>query len=54
MITAKGTDTNPFFLRVGLAGFFPLHPMTITEAERKRKAASTEVVKTESQDHVEQ
>lgn len=47
-------DTYPFSLRVGLAGFFPLHPMTITEAERRQKAASTEEVKTDSQDQVEQ
>lgn len=24
----------------GLAGFFPLHPMTITEAERRKAAAA--------------
>lgn len=36
--------------RVGLAGFFPLHPMTVTEAERRRKAASTEGNKTDIED----
>ncbi|XP_053301821.1 28S ribosomal protein S16, mitochondrial-like [Pleuronectes platessa] len=28
--------TNPVSKLLGLAGFFPLHPMTITEAERLR------------------
>ena len=27
---------SPFPFSAGLAGFFPLHPMTITEAERRR------------------
>lgn len=31
--------TKPVAKLLGLAGFFPLHPMTITEAERRRKAA---------------
>jgi len=48
------TFTDFFSLRVGLAGFFPLHPMTITEAERRQKATLTEEVKTDSQDQVEQ
>lgn len=26
--------------RSGLAGFFPLHPMTITQAERRKNAAT--------------
>lgn len=30
--------TKPAAKLFGLAGFFPLHPMTITEAERLRKA----------------
>uniref|UniRef100_A0A673NFX2 Uncharacterized protein n=1 Tax=Sinocyclocheilus rhinocerous TaxID=307959 RepID=A0A673NFX2_9TELE len=37
-----------------LAGFFLLHPMTITEAERRQKAALIEEVKTHSQEQVEQ
>lgn len=37
-------------IRVGLAGFFPLHPMTVTEAERRRKAASTQENKTDIED----
>lgn len=28
-----------FFFLSGLSGFFPLHPMTITEAERRRTLA---------------
>lgn len=34
----------PLSLSTGLAGFFPLHPMTITEAERQR--AQTELTET--------
>lgn len=35
--------TKPVAKLLGLAGFFPLHPMTITEAERRRaQAAQTE------------
>ncbi|XP_018408153.1 PREDICTED: 28S ribosomal protein S16, mitochondrial [Nanorana parkeri] len=30
--------TKPAAKLLGLAGFFPLHPMTITDAERLRKA----------------
>ncbi|XP_056409595.1 28S ribosomal protein S16, mitochondrial isoform X2 [Hyla sarda] len=30
--------TKPVAKILGLAGFFPLHPMTITDAERLRKA----------------
>ncbi|KAK7119076.1 hypothetical protein R3I94_021052 [Phoxinus phoxinus] len=45
--------TTPVAKLLGLAGFFPLHPMTITEADRRQKASSTEEVKTDSQDQVE-
>ncbi|XP_018580988.1 small ribosomal subunit protein bS16m [Scleropages formosus] len=31
--------TKPVAKLLGLSGFFPLHPMTVTEAERKRKRA---------------
>lgn len=34
--------TKPVAKLLGLAGFFPLHPMTITEAERRIKAAALE------------
>ncbi|XP_077429813.1 small ribosomal subunit protein bS16m [Vanacampus margaritifer] len=35
--------TKPVAKLLGLAGFFPLHPMTVTEAERRRaQAAQTE------------
>lgn len=30
---------SAFSRSAGLAGFFPLHPMTITEAERRRTQA---------------
>ncbi|KAF7693073.1 28S ribosomal protein S16, mitochondrial [Silurus meridionalis] len=39
--------TKPVAKLLGLAGFFPLHPMTITEAER-RKAEATTVSKQEA------
>uniref|UniRef100_A0A671MB89 Uncharacterized protein n=1 Tax=Sinocyclocheilus anshuiensis TaxID=1608454 RepID=A0A671MB89_9TELE len=39
---------------VKLQLFFLLHPMTITEAERRQKAALIEEVKTHSQEQVEQ
>ncbi|XP_035376328.1 28S ribosomal protein S16, mitochondrial-like [Electrophorus electricus] len=45
--------TKPVAKLLGLAGFFPLHPMTVTEAERRRKAALTES-KAESEDQEEQ
>lgn len=32
--------TKPVAKLLGLAGFFPLHPMTVTEAERRIKAAA--------------
>ncbi|KAI1890499.1 hypothetical protein AGOR_G00154330 [Albula goreensis] len=32
--------TKPVAKLLGLAGFFPLHPMTITEAERRRNTAA--------------
>ncbi|KAK2821664.1 hypothetical protein Q7C36_021007 [Tachysurus vachellii] len=32
--------TKPIAKLLGLAGFFPLHPMTITEAERRKAAAA--------------
>ncbi|XP_017306182.1 28S ribosomal protein S16, mitochondrial [Ictalurus punctatus] len=32
--------TKPVAKLLGLAGFFPLHPMTITEAERQKAAAA--------------
>ncbi|TRY76142.1 hypothetical protein DNTS_031475 [Danionella cerebrum] len=35
--------TTPVAKLLGLAGFLPLHPMTITNAERKRKAALRKV-----------
>ncbi|KAG9352929.1 hypothetical protein JZ751_017505 [Albula glossodonta] len=42
--------TKPVAKLLGLAGFFPLHPMTITEAERRRNtAAVTEGSGTEEQ-----
>lgn len=31
--------TKPVAKLLGLAGFFPLHPMTITEAERRKNVA---------------
>ncbi|KAL2090800.1 hypothetical protein ACEWY4_013063 [Coilia grayii] len=34
--------TKPVAKLLGLAGFFPLHPMTVTEAERRRKKAELE------------
>ncbi|XP_062400344.1 28S ribosomal protein S16, mitochondrial [Sardina pilchardus] len=34
--------TKPVAKLLGLAGFFPLHPMTVTEAERRRKNAELE------------
>uniref|UniRef100_A0AAV2M4F0 Small ribosomal subunit protein bS16m n=2 Tax=Knipowitschia caucasica TaxID=637954 RepID=A0AAV2M4F0_KNICA len=34
--------SKPVSKLLGLAGFFPLHPMTVTEAERRRAAALTE------------
>lgn len=39
---------SPPSLPAGLAGFFPLHPMTITEAERQR--AQTELTATGTED----
>ncbi|XP_051957065.1 28S ribosomal protein S16, mitochondrial-like [Xyrauchen texanus] len=45
--------TKPVAKLLGLAGFFPLHPMTLTEAERRRKAALTEESNTDSQDQEE-
>lgn len=42
--------SKPVAKLLGLAGFFPLHPMTVTEAERRRKAASTEENKTDIED----
>ncbi|TSU50006.1 28S ribosomal protein S16, mitochondrial [Bagarius yarrelli] len=32
--------TKPVAKLLGLAGFFPLHPMTVTEAERRKVAAA--------------
>ncbi|XP_061642074.1 28S ribosomal protein S16, mitochondrial isoform X2 [Phyllopteryx taeniolatus] len=32
--------TKPLAKLLGLAGFFPLHPMTVTEAERRRAQAA--------------
>ncbi|XP_037108331.1 28S ribosomal protein S16, mitochondrial [Syngnathus acus] len=32
--------TKPVAKLLGLAGFFPLHPMTVTEAERRRAEAT--------------
>lgn len=39
---------SPLCLFAGLAGFFPLHPMMITEAERRR--ALTELTATGAED----
>ncbi|XP_035009046.1 28S ribosomal protein S16, mitochondrial [Hippoglossus stenolepis] len=39
--------TNPVSKLLGLAGFFPLHPMTITEAERLRARTEQTVTGTE-------
>lgn len=43
----KWDDDVLFSLCVGLAGFFPLHPMTITEAERRIEAAQQREAQTE-------
>ncbi|KAK5934170.1 hypothetical protein CgunFtcFv8_014588 [Champsocephalus gunnari] len=40
--------TKPVAKLLGLAGFFPLHPMTITDAERQR--AQTELKATGTED----
>ncbi|KAI4826809.1 hypothetical protein KUCAC02_030240 [Chaenocephalus aceratus] len=40
--------TKPVAKLLGLAGFFPLHPMTITDAERQR--AQTELTATGTED----
>ncbi|KAL7843272.1 hypothetical protein AOLI_G00247840 [Acnodon oligacanthus] len=45
--------TKPVAKLLGLAGFFPLHPMTITEAERRRKAALKDEVKAQNVDQEE-
>ncbi|KAL6464950.1 hypothetical protein MHYP_G00272670 [Metynnis hypsauchen] len=45
--------TKPVAKLLGLAGFFPLHPMTITAAERRRKAALKDEVKAEDEDQEE-
>ncbi|XP_065115186.1 small ribosomal subunit protein bS16m [Paramisgurnus dabryanus] len=42
--------SKPVAKLLGLAGFFPLHPMTVTEAERRRNAASTEEIKLDIED----
>ncbi|KAM9758992.1 small ribosomal subunit protein bS16m [Menidia menidia] len=43
--------TKPVAKLLGLAGFFPLHPMTITEAERRRaQAAQTGTATGDSQE----
>uniref|UniRef100_A0A3P8X660 Small ribosomal subunit protein bS16m n=1 Tax=Cynoglossus semilaevis TaxID=244447 RepID=A0A3P8X660_CYNSE len=44
--------TKPVAKLLGLAGFFPLHPMTITEAERQK--AQTQVTQTEEGSEQEQ
>ncbi|XP_072521625.1 small ribosomal subunit protein bS16m [Salminus brasiliensis] len=43
--------SKPVAKLLGLSGFFPLHPMTITEAERRRKV---EALKAEAQNEEEQ
>lgn len=48
--------TKPAAKLLGLAGFFPLHPMTITEAERRRARlqlteAATETEASEEEGH---
>ncbi|XP_049589844.1 small ribosomal subunit protein bS16m [Syngnathus scovelli] len=39
--------TKPVAKLLGLAGFFPLHPMTVTEAERRRADAKRTAAETE-------
>ena len=43
----------PLFF-AGLAGFFPLHPMTVTEAERRRAQALLTETATGTQDGLEE
>uniref|UniRef100_A0A2D4LGY4 Small ribosomal subunit protein bS16m n=1 Tax=Micrurus spixii TaxID=129469 RepID=A0A2D4LGY4_9SAUR len=40
------TPTKPLEKLLGLAGFLPLHPMTVTNAERLRKKKAQEAEKT--------
>ncbi|XP_035487920.1 28S ribosomal protein S16, mitochondrial [Scophthalmus maximus] len=46
--------TKPVAKLLGLAGFFPLHPMTITEAERRRTQTELTATGTEEGFEVEQ
>lgn len=41
-------------LSAGLAGFFPLHPMTITEAERRKALAQATETVTSTEEGVEE
>ncbi|XP_054640747.1 28S ribosomal protein S16, mitochondrial [Dunckerocampus dactyliophorus] len=43
--------TKPVAKLLGLAGFFPLHPMTVTEVERRRAQANQ--METKAEDSVE-
>ncbi|XP_050959162.1 28S ribosomal protein S16, mitochondrial [Labeo rohita] len=53
-IACGAHTTKPVAKLLGLAGFFPLHPMTIIDAEWRRKAVSTEEVKTDPQEQLKQ
>ncbi|KAM7006827.1 small ribosomal subunit protein bS16m [Tautogolabrus adspersus] len=46
--------TQPAAKLLGLAGFFPLHPMTITEAERQRAQTTQAETSTAEEDKPEQ
>ncbi|XP_053508967.1 28S ribosomal protein S16, mitochondrial [Ictalurus furcatus] len=46
--------TKPVAKLLGLAGFFPLHPMTITEAERQKAAAALKQEETNEDDDEEE
>ncbi|XP_034022117.1 28S ribosomal protein S16, mitochondrial [Thalassophryne amazonica] len=51
-IVSGAHPTKPVAKLLGLAGFFPLHPMTITNAERRRAAtAQEETAKTVGETH---
>ncbi|XP_044301482.1 28S ribosomal protein S16, mitochondrial isoform X1 [Varanus komodoensis] len=44
--------TKPVEKLLGLAGFFPLHPMTITNAERERKKRALEAAKAAQEENL--
>ncbi|XP_034544841.1 28S ribosomal protein S16, mitochondrial [Notolabrus celidotus] len=46
--------SKPVAKLLGLAGFFPLHPMTVTEAERKRAQPTLTATSTDAEDDLEQ